>query len=293
LPQADRLESLMPKAGHMVHMPSHIYVRVGQYEKAVASNERSVAADRFFLSQWGDRPFPTAGTYHTSARIHASHALDVLRQAATLQGNYARAIQAASELRASHSMMAENPRQQRAPAVWLVHRVFGKWDALLAEPVPPPDRKYLTAAWHYFRGSAFTGLGQLDKAESELAVVKTASNDPAMQDLFSGANSAAAILKMLCNALSGEVAMARGKFGDAVTDFEQAVQLQDALIFDEPPTWSQSMRLYLGAALLKAGRPKDAEAAYREDLRDFRDNGWALFGLWQSVHAQSRNAEAQ
>ena len=98
LPQADRLESLMPKEGHMVHMPSHIYLRVGQYEKAVASNERSVAADRFFLSQWGNRPFPTAGTYHLSASTHAPHALDVLRYAAMLQGNYARALHAAREV---------------------------------------------------------------------------------------------------------------------------------------------------------------------------------------------------
>ena len=293
LPQADRLESLMPKAGHMVHMPSHIYLRVGQYEKAIASNERSVAADRYFLSEWGDRPFPTAGTYHLSASTHAPHALEVLRYVAMLQGNYARALHGAREVAASHSVMAMNPRQQRLPAVWLVHRVFGKWQALLAEPAPPTDRVYLNGAWHYFRGSAFAGLGELDKAESELRTLTTTSVDPALKDVISGANSAAPILAMLCRALSGEIALARGKSGDAVLAFEGAVRMQDALNFNEPPDWSQSMRLYLGAALLKDGRAKDAEGVYREELQYLHDNGWALFGLWQSVRAQGRTAEAK
>ena len=293
LPQADRLESLMPKEGHMVHMPSHIYLRVGQYEKAIASNERSVAADRFFLSEWGDRPFPTAGTYHLSASTHAPHALDVLRYAAILQGNYARALQAARDLAGSHSMMAANPRQQRLPAAWLVHEVFGKWHALLAEPAPPVDRLYLNGAWHYFRGSAFAGLGEIKKAESELEALGTTSRDPALKDVLSGANSAGPILAMLYSGLSGEIAKARGRRGEAVLAFKHAVRMQDALNFNEPPDWPQSMRLYLGAALLEAGRAKDAEGVYREELRDLRGNGWALFGLWQSVRAQGRSSRSQ
>jgi tetratricopeptide (TPR) repeat protein len=98
---------------------------------------------------------------------------------------------------------------------------------------------------------------------------------------------------MLYRALSGEIAKARGQRGEAVLAFEQAVRMQDALNFNEPPDWPQSMRLYLGAALLEAGRAKDAEGVYREELRDLRDNGWALFGLWQSVRARGRSAEAQ
>ena len=293
LPQADRLESLMPKEGHMVHMPSHIYVRVGQYEKAIASNERSVAADRYFLSEWGDRPFPTEGTYHLSASTHSPHALHVLHFAAMLQGNYARALEAAREVDGAHTMMAANPRQQQLPAVWLVHKVFGKWQALLAEPTPPTGRVYLNGAWHYFRGSAFVGLGEMDKAKGELEELTATSRDPALKDVLYRANSAAPILAMLCRALSGELALARGQSGDAVLAFEEAVRIQDALVFNEPPDWPQSMRLYLGAALLKAGRSKDAEGVYREELRGFHENGWALFGLWQSVQAQGRAAEAQ
>jgi tetratricopeptide (TPR) repeat protein len=98
---------------------------------------------------------------------------------------------------------------------------------------------------------------------------------------------------MLCRALSGEIALARGESGDAVLAFEEAVRMQDALNFNEPPDWSQSMRLYLGAALLKDGRAKDAEGVYREELQYLHDNGWALFGLWESVRAQGRTTEAK
>lgn len=293
LPHADRLESTMPKAGHMVHMPSHIYVRVGQYQKAIASNERSLAADEFFLSQWGDRPFPTEGTYHLSARTHSQHARYVLWYAALLQGNYARALQEARALAGMHSMLAMNPRQQRPPAVWLVYERFGKWQAILDEPAPPSDSVYLNGMWHYFRGSAFAGTGELEKAEGELAALGAASRDPALKDVLSGANSAGSILAMLNDTLSGKIAMARGRVGDAVLAFEQAVNVQEALNFNEPPDWQQSMRLYLGAALLKAGRARDAEAVYREELRDLHENGWALFGLWQSLRTQGRTAEAR
>ena len=137
------------------------------------------------------------------------------------------------------------------------------------------------------------GSGRLTKQTVNWKRSQQTSRDPAVKDVLSGANSAGPILAMLSSALSGEIAKARGRYGEAVLAFEQAVRLQDALNFNEPPDWPQSMRLYLGAALLKAGRPKDAEGVYREELRDLRDNGWALFGLWQSVRAQGRSAEAQ
>jgi tetratricopeptide (TPR) repeat protein len=114
-----------------------------------------------------------------------------------------------------------------------------------------------------------------------------------VKDVLSGANSAGPILEMLDNALTGEIAEARGRYGEAVLAFKNAVRIQDALSFNEPPDWSQSMRLYLGAALLKVRRAKEAEGVYREELHHLHDNGWALFGLWQSVRAQGRSIEAQ
>ena len=293
LPHADRLESTMPKEGHMIHMASHIYIRVGQYEKAIASNKRSVAADSLFLSQWGNLPFPPEGTYHLSAKTHAPHAQDVLRYAAIQQGNYARALQAAREMGAGHAIMAANPRQQRLPPTWMVYDAFGKWQALLAEPAPPADKIYLSAAWHYFRGSAFAGLGDFDKAESELQAVNVASHDAALKEVLSGANSASSIVAMFTHALSGEILMRRQRYAEAVGAFEKAVAAQDELNFNEPPDWPQSMRLYLGAALLKAGRPKEAEAVYRQDLHYLYENGWALCGLWQGLHDQGRAEEAR
>ena len=174
-----------------------------------------------------------------------------------------------------------------------MHKVFGKWQALLAEPAPPRDRVYLNGAWHYFRGSAFAGLGEIEKAESELEalahnVTRSGVEGCALRGKLRRADSGDAVSRA-----SGEIAKARGQHGEAVLAFEQAVRMQDALNFNEPPDWPQSMRLYLGAALLEAGRAKDAEGVYREELRDLRDNGWALFGLWQSVRAQGRSAEAQ
>ena len=157
--------------------------------------------------------------------------------------------------------------------MWLVHKAFGKWQALLAEPAPPPERVYLNGAWHYFRGSAFTGLREIKKAEGELEALATTSRDPALKDVLSGANSAGPILAMLYRALSGEIAKARGQRGEAVLAFGQLVRMQDALNFNEPPDWPQSMRLYLGSALLEVGRAKDAEVVYREELRVFVTTG--------------------
>src|SRR5262249_26792481 len=180
LPHADRLESTMPKEGHMIHMASHIYIRVGQYEKVIASNERSVAADSFFLSQWGSLPFPAEGTYHLSAKTHTAHAQDLLRYGAIQQGNYARALQAAREMGGGPAIRPPTPRQQRLPPTWIVHNAFGKCQPLLPEPPPPADKIYLNAAWHYFRGSGFAGQGDLEKAENELQAVTAASHDPAL-----------------------------------------------------------------------------------------------------------------
>jgi len=292
LPQADRLESITPKAGHMVHMPSHIYIRVGQYDKAIASNERSIAADRFFLTGWGSIPFPTIGTYGLSARTHPAHAWDFIRFAAMLQGNYARTVEAARASAAgqTHSM---GVGRRRIATTWLVHKIFGKWDAVLAEPAPHDKSAYLDGLWRYARGSAFSRRGEIEKASGELEQLRANAADPSLKGSLNSINPAPRILELATRALEGEIAMAGGQHDAAVRSFEEAVRIQDSLDYVEPPDWGQSMRLYLGAALLKAGRPGDAEAVYLADLREFRENGWALFGLWQSLRDQRKSVEAQ
>jgi predicted Zn-dependent protease len=293
LPQADRLESLMPKAGHMVHMPSHIYIRTGDYGKALACNERSLAADRLFQKEWGDLATPNLGTYGMSSRTHARHAWDFMRYASMQAGNYARAMEAAKSAAAGVSHQGMGAGERAASMPWLINKIFGKWDAVLADPPPEHGSAYLRGLWHYARGSAFVARGNFQKADEELKELKTATADPSVQEMLATANPAPTILELSTRALEGELLSAQGQHDGAVKAFEAAVGLQEKLKYIEPPDWGQSMRLYLGAALIKAGRAKEAERVYREDLRDFRNNGWALFGLSQSLRAQGKANEAR
>ena len=293
LPQADLLESLMPKAGHIVHMPSHIYIRVGQYDKAIASNERSLAVDRWLVSAWGSNAFPAIGSYALSHRTHGQHAWDFIRYAAVLQGNYTRALEAARAAAAGQSHMGSGGAQRQLATILLVQKIFGKWDDVLAQSSAPHGSPYLDGLSSYVRGSAFVGRGELEKAQLELERLTAAAREPALKNLLARANPGSRILELAAHALGGEIAMARGQHVDAVREFESAVRMQDGLRYVEPPDWGQSMRLYLGKALLKAGRAREAEAVYREDLREFRENGWALFGLWQSLRQQGKTREAR
>jgi len=174
----------------------------------------------------------------------------------------------------------------------LINKIFGKWDAVLAEPAPAHGSAYLRGLWHYARGSAFVAKGDYAKAEDELKEIKAAAGEPSLKEMLAAVNAAPTILELSALALDGELLSGQGRHAEAVNAFAAAVKLQDTLKYTEPPDWGQSMRLYLGAALLKAGRPREAEVVYREDLRDFRNDGWALFGLGQSLRAQHKPAAA-
>ena len=293
--QADRLEALMPGAGHIVHMPSHIYVRVGRYDDAIAANERSIEADRLFLDAWGDRPFPDITSHKLSAVLHSWHANDFIRYAAAVQGNYERAIETARSAAAVavETQTMANGRAQRAVAtIWIVHKIFGKWNALLDEEPPTEGSRYLDGMLHYARGSAFVGIGQLERARRELDRLGEAALN-AIVRLPGLANSPPALLEIAVLGLRGEIAQATGDLDAAIEAFEQAVALEARLSYIEPPDWSQPMRHYLGAALLAAKRPAEAERVYREDLRWNQGNGWGLFGLWQSLRDQGREDAAE
>src|SRR6185436_9233396 len=191
----------------------------------------------------------------------------------------------------SHQGMGMVERGASMPG--LINKIFGKWDAVLAEPAPAHGSAYLNGLWHYVRGSAFVGKGDFEKAEEELKALRAASVDPSVKDLLAAANPAPTILELSARGLEGELLSARGQHEEAVKAFEAAVKLQDELKYVEPPDWGQSMRLYLGAALLKAGRARESERVYLEDLQDFRNNGWTLFGLSQSLRAQGKSSEAR
>ncbi len=295
LGSADALEATMPIAGHVVHMPAHIYVRVGQYDQAIASNVRSQEADRRFAEQWGDAPLPNIGTYPLSHRIHAAHAIDFIRYAATVQGNYAVAIEAANRSAALVSGDAQDIRngQKRLAGPWLVNKIFGRWDALIGHEPEQSGTPYLDGMWAYCLGSAYIGTGELEAARAQLDALREIAEAPDADQYRVGATPASAVLALAALGLQGELEMARGNLDAAIEAFQAGVAIEDLNNYTEPPDWAQPMRHYLGAALIAAGRPVEAEAVYRRDLRWNQNNGWSLYGLQQSLAMQGREADAE
>ncbi len=294
LVSADALEATVPIAGHVVHMPSHIYVRVGQYGKAVENNVRSQAVDQQFAELWGDHPLPNIGTYPLSHRIHAGHALDFIRYAATVQGNYKTASEAAWRManRITGEAVLVRGGQKRVSAPWLVLKIFGKWDELLALTPAHQGTPYLDGIWSYALGSAHLAKGNIDAALQELVNLKTNAEAPNADEYRVGATPASAVLQLAAFGLEGEVLMAQGDLSGAIEAFRKGVAIEDQNNYTEPPDWAQPMRHYLGAALLKSDQPEAAEVVYRRDLRWNQNNGWSLFGLHKALVAQNKQREA-
>ena len=296
LVSADALEATVPIAGHVVHMPAHIYVRVGQYQKAIDSNVRSQEVDKRFAELWGDYPLPNIGTYPLSHRIHAGHALDFVRYAATVQGNYKTASDAAWEMAnriSQEDAVAVRGGQKRVAAPWLVLKTFGKWDELLNLTPSHQGTPYLDGIWSYALGSAHLAKGDIEAANLELAKLKAIAEAPNADEYRVGATPASAVLKLAAFGLEGEVLMTRGDLSGAIEAFKLGVEIEDQNNYTEPPDWAQPMRHYLGAALLEAGQSVAAEAVYRRDLRWNQNNGWSLFGLQQSLSLQGKREETK
>ena len=293
LVSADALEATVPIGGHIVHMPAHIYVRVGQYDRAIESNIRSQEVDKKFAAIWGDNHLPNIGTYPLSHRIHSGHALDFIRYAATVQGNYAVAIDAARKVAAGLTEQDMPMRGQKAVAApWLVLKIFGRWDEILAIAPEHSGTPYLDGILAYATGSAHLGKGDLPAAKEQLARLQAIAGAPDADDYRVGATPASAVLRLAAHGLEGELLMAEGDLKAAIAAFRAGVAIEDQNNYTEPPDWAQPMRHYLGAALLKAGDLKEAEQVYRRDLRWNQNNGWSLLGLHQALKAQGRLDEA-
>lgn len=289
MPAAQKLEGSVPISGHMVHMPGHIYLRVGEYEKAVLTNERSQIVDDQFAEIWGDTNFPNIGTYALSHKIHKPHALDFVRYANMLQGNYAGAIDAAER-------NAGRRGTKTVAHAWMMDKVFGNWDKIHAnnaENVAAADNPYLKGMWSYVMGSAHVARGHMGPAEAELENIRTQISADGVDDSGVGPTPASHVLNLAMHALLGEINEANGNLDAAITHYGHAVEYYDNLNYTEPPDWSQSVRLYLGAVLIDAGRAEEAEAVYRKDLEWNQQNGWANFGLYQALEAQGKTHEAQ
>ncbi len=284
---ADTLLTLMPAAGHMVHMPSHIYQRVGRYADAMKSNKLAAAADEDYITQCRAQ-----GLYPMAYYPHNVH---FLWFAAAADGQSAVALDAARSLasKVTDEQLAQVPILAgfRVVPYWAFVR-FGQWQEMLQQPDPGPANVFLRGAWHYARGQALVATGDLGGAERELSALEALLGDPSLDQPLFSPNTARAILSIGPAVLRGELAAARGDFQTAIARLEEAVRREDGLVYTEPSEWHSPTRLALGAILLEAGRAREAETVYWEDLRRNRDSGWALFGLVQALRAQDKAAEA-
>ena len=284
---ADRLLPLMPGAGHLVHMPAHIYWRIGRYGDAVKVNVAAANADQAY--------FKTATPSPIYRGLYYPHNIDFIWQSAAMQGRSAETIRAAREFasNAPAEMIKQMPDMETAPVAPIVALVrFGRWDEVLAYPAPPREWPYTSGVWRYARGTAFNGKGQADAARGELsaleAILQSVPPDRTVAFFFRSKN----MLQLAVNLLAGEIAAKAGDFAAAERLLRAAVAEQDSHWFTEPPPWYFPVRQSLGAVLLQAGRAADAEQVYREDLRGNPGNGWSLFGLAQSLRAQGQTGEA-
>jgi tetratricopeptide (TPR) repeat protein len=285
---ADRLGSLVPGAGHIVHMPSHIYFRVGRYEDARRVNVRAVEVDRAY--------FKTAEPSDIYRMLYYPHNLDFVWVAASMEGRRAETVRAAAEFAAAAPlvMVQHMPDMETAPAAPLFALArFGAWEEILSQPAPPAGLPYVAGAWRYARGLAFAATGRGPEAARELAELEGIRRGVPPDRSLAGFFKTQDMLLLAAETLSGEIAVRAGNFAEGVTHLERAVQIQDGHWFTEPPPWYYPVRQSLGAALLAAGRPAQAEAVYREDLRRNPDNGWSLCGLALSLRAQGKTAEAE
>ena len=281
VPCAERLARLMPGEGHMIHMPAHIYIRVGRWNDAVRSNQHAIHTDEVFIE--GQHPM---GVYPLAYYPHNIH---FLAFASTMAGRSAQAIEASNTLTSKVNLDAARQvgmLQEMLPYHALTLTTFGKWDEVLAQPLPPEDIRFSYAMASYARGVAYAAKGEWAEAQAALDTVTAA--DAATVDGAEGKTA----LSIAVQALAGEISMRRGDLDESIKSFREAVKIEDGGLYFEPPKWYYPIRHSLGAALVKAGHHAEAEKVYREDLRRFPENGWSLFGLAQALQAQGKKKEA-
>ncbi len=281
VPCAERLARLMPGEGHMVHMPAHIFIRVGRWNDAVQANQHAIHSDEVFIE--GQHPM---GVYPLAYYPHNIH---FLAFASTMAGRSAQAIEAAKTLTSKVDLNAARQvglLQEMVPYHTLTLTTFGRWNEVLAAPLPPEDLRFSYAMASYARGVAHAAKEEWVEAEAALNTVTKA--DIATPEEAEGKTA----LSIAVHALSGEIATRRDDFDRGINHFREAAKIEDAGLYFEPPKWYYPIRHSLGAALVKAGRHAEAEKVYLEDLRRFPENGWSLFGLAQALKAQGKNTKA-
>lgn len=290
LPMAERLSTLVPAAGHLVHMPAHIYIRTGDYKKASETNEHAIQSDNSYLSGCH-----APGAY---SMVYVPHNHHFLSASATLEGRSKVALDSANAVRSKvdpqmmrQEGMAVLQHFYMVPTFVMIR--FGMWDDILKSPAPDKDLIYPSGIWHYARGLALVRTGKIDDAKKELEQVQSVAANPALEKmLLMDLHKTTDLMQIQVEHLTGEIAAASKDYSSAISHLQKAVQIEDNLTYDEPPVWPNPMRHYLGAVLLDAKRSAEAEKVYREELTKFPRNGWSLFGLEQSLIAQNKKQEA-
>jgi tetratricopeptide (TPR) repeat protein len=293
LAKADRLRFLTPGAGHLTHMPSHLYINTGHYHEGALANERAVRIDSQYVESCHE-----AGVYPLLLYPHNYH---FLTACAALEGRGARALSASLHMK-NHIV---DQKKLSDPALratlqhfysipWYIMVKYAMWDKLLAEPKPADSLPYPQAIWHYGLGMAYAGKGDLRRADDHLKHLDKLETMPVLKEMgIWDLNKAHDIVRIAQAVLRGTLADKKGDFNGAIAQLAKAVEYEDNLMYQEPPDWFFSVRHALGDVYLRAGRYAEAEATYRKDLTRWKENGWALKGLTLALQKQGKNAEAE
>lgn len=287
---ADHLANLMPGAGHLVHMPSHIYMRVGRYADSYEANRRAVAADESYITQCRAQNIYPLNYY--------PHNIHFMAWSAMFQGRPQDALQAARKI-----VDKVPPELSVDKNVWALYETFlsqpmfvmvrfGMWEAMLAEPKPDVASRFMTGIWHYGRALAYLNTDRLREAQQELRGLSAAREATGEAEHYVGFATAGRLLTIAEEIVQGEMNYVEGHTIQALAHLERAVRLEDSLRYNEPPDWYFPVRHFLGAMLLDAGHPEEAEVVYAADLQKNPDNGYALFGLQQALAQQGRRQDA-
>ena len=291
LPQAEILQDLVPGAGHLVHMPSHVYIRTGHYHEGSMANLRAVAVDGDYVE--------TCHAYGVYPLAYYPHNYHFLAATATLEGNRDLAVMASRKV-----MDLTDPALMREPGWGTVQHYytipyyvmvkFGMWEELEKEPMPAEDLKYPLAVLHYAKGMAALGNRNTAQAQQHLAALRELAAAPEISEIsIWDINTAGDLLAIAENLLQGEILARRQSYNEAIPFLEEAVRLEDQLNYNEPPDWFFSIRHHLGAVLLEDQQYEKAKQVYLKDLENFPENGWALAGLNQALKGLGEVSEAE
>ena len=288
LPSARRLETLVPAAGHLVHMPAHIYARTGNFVASARSNAAAAAVDERYMQRTNTR----RGMYPL---MYYNHNVHFESYAAAMAGQFGRAKRSADKLtRNVTPYISEMPMIEAfVPQQYYVLLRFSRWDDILALPAPAASLQLTTILWHYARACAWAGKSEPARArEQQRAFLEGAKVVPP-ETPVGALNTAGQLFRVARPLLEGRIAAAAGDRAGAIEHYQTAVAAEDELAYDEPPAWYYPVRETLGGALLAAGRPVEAEQVFRDDLKYNPGNGRSMFGVWRSIEAQGKRAAAR